>query len=79
MRIYIYTNMYRLLSRPAHGHPVALGTANPDAYLKHANLDLIIATAYMLQASCHVGTTDPKGEIEALTTRIMDIANETHE
>ncbi len=78
-RDYVYTNIYRLLSQGAHGHPLALRTEKNDWYLRHARIGLVMAASYLLEASCHVGATDPKGEIEALATRILGIANELPE
>ncbi len=76
---YLYTNLYRILSEPAHGHPGALGKKKPDTFLPHARIGLVVASGYLLEASCHVGTTDPQKEIAALAARIAKIAEDTPE
>jgi hypothetical protein len=78
-RDYIYTNVYRMLCRAAHGHPEALQADKSITYLRFARVGLVLAASYLLEASCHVRTADPKTEIEALAARIVTIAEETHE
>lgn len=68
---YIYTNIYRLLCQPVHGHPGALGAA--VGFHRIARVGLMVASVYLLEAICHIGSSDPKQEISDLAGRIADL------
>ncbi len=67
-----YTNVYRWLCRPSHGHMQALG--RPESFVAHAKFAAVMGTSSVVKAWVHVSTDDPKEEINAVGGRILKIA-----
>ncbi len=70
---YHYTNVYRLLCQPAHGHPVAIANQKAETFLVQACFGFAISTSWLIQACCHVSTTDAKSKIDEALKQIAAI------
>lgn len=71
---YEYSNLYRWLCRPAHGHVCAL--AIPSGYLRHTGASAIGATCMLLQAYYHACAPDPVSEITKIGHEIHKVYEE---
>lgn len=65
-----YTNVYRMLCRPAHGNVFSIvdGVTQPD--LRHVVVAAGLGVFALTRAACAVGAEDERAETEALATRI---------
>lgn len=74
---FAYNCVYRILSRPIHGHTSAIGWASPGASLPYARLVPLMATRDLVKALLFVAAEEPKKEIESLEKRIIKILRKT--
>ncbi len=68
---YEYTNIYRIICRPAHAHIQAI-SAPGDSFFGPIVFAIGLATFSLLRAVRYVGASDPGKEIKAIELKIVD-------
>ena len=68
---YEYTNVYRIVCRPAHAHIQAI-SAPAGSFFSPTVFAIGLATFSLLRAVCYVGAKDPGKEIKAIELEMVD-------
>jgi len=68
---YEYTNIYRIICRPAHAHIQAI-SAPVDSFFGPTVFAIGLATFSLLRSICYVSTNDPEKEIKTIELKIVD-------
>lgn len=68
-----YTQVYRMMCRPAHGNVFPLMVECPKPDLRHLVIGAGLAVSALLRATCVVAADDEQTESEATTKQVLDI------
>lgn len=75
----VYTNVYRVLCRSAHGHISAIGPLPPGSNLPTVRSALVFAVLMTIQTANILAAVDPQEETRSVAMKLMRLLNYSNE